>query len=221
MEIADKIKIRKKGEKDALRQKIIDAARELFVRDGFESVSMRKIADTISYSPTAIYLHFSDKEALMREICREDFGRLASEFNRIGRLEDPVEQVRAIGRAYIRFGVSNPNHYRLMFMTRHNVEPDQTDLEEMNDPSKDGYAFLRSCVARLIELGVVKPEYANVELMSQTLWASVHGVTSLHVTHMDCPWIKLRPLRDRIEAIVMSTLDGMLVQGKRRAGGAK
>jgi AcrR family transcriptional regulator len=214
MEIADKIQLRRQKQKDELRQKIMDAARQLFAKQGVEQVSMRKIAEAISYSPTAIYLHFEDKESLMREICREDFGRLASEFNRIGKIDDPIEQVRAIGRAYIRFGTKNPNHYRLMFMTQHAVEPEAKDLAQMNDPTHDGYAFLRMCVTRVIEAGLLKPEFSDAELVSQTLWATVHGVTSLQITHAGCPWVKLKPLAHRIEAVVVSTLDGMLLRSK-------
>ena len=48
---------------------ILDAARELFATEGYEAVTMRRIADRIEYSPTAIYFHFKDKESLVRELC--------------------------------------------------------------------------------------------------------------------------------------------------------
>ena len=64
---------RREREKKELKQEILDAARDLFVREGFENVSMRKIAEKIEYSPTAIYLHFKDKEALVHELCLHDF----------------------------------------------------------------------------------------------------------------------------------------------------
>ena len=71
------IKERREREKAEIREKILDAARDLFVSEGYEAVSMRKIADRIEYSPTAIYLHFKDKEAVMRELCDLDFLALA------------------------------------------------------------------------------------------------------------------------------------------------
>ena len=77
---------RREREKQEVRQRILDAARELFVKDGYEAVTMRKVADAIEYSPTALYLHFKDKESLMRELCHGDFLSLARAFQRIARV---------------------------------------------------------------------------------------------------------------------------------------
>src|SRR5438128_10785163 len=97
---------RKAREREELKQQILDAARELFVRDGYEAVSMRKIADVIEYSPTAIYVHFADKLALMRELCSHDFKSLARVFNDLATVTDPVERIRQTGHTYIRFAVA-------------------------------------------------------------------------------------------------------------------
>ncbi len=70
-------KERREREREELRTRILDAARELFAEEGYEAVTMRRIADRIEYSPTAIYFHFRDKEALMRELCDHDFRALA------------------------------------------------------------------------------------------------------------------------------------------------
>ena len=64
-------------EKSEVREKILDAARDLFVTYGYDGVTMRKVAARIDYSPTAIYLHFADKESLFREVCHQDFHRLS------------------------------------------------------------------------------------------------------------------------------------------------
>src|SRR5262252_3839278 len=103
---------RRERERQELRTKILDAARELFASEGYEAVTMRKIAERIEYSPTAIYLCFKDKEAVLREICDADFGALAQRFAAIARLADPRERVMAAGRAYAEFGLTHPNHYR-------------------------------------------------------------------------------------------------------------
>ena len=58
------VKERREREKESLRQDILDVAREMFATEGYESVSMRKIADKIEYSPTTIYLYFKDKNEL-------------------------------------------------------------------------------------------------------------------------------------------------------------
>jgi len=90
------------------------------------------------------------------------------------------------------------------------VAPEESDLAMMQDPGEDAYAYLSMSVARLIELGLVRAEFQDIQLMSQTLWAAVHGAASLHITHVDCPWVGLVSLRRRIDAIVNCTLDGML-----------
>src|SRR5215469_1136897 len=122
------VKERREREREETRAKIADAARELFAREGYDAVSMRRIAEAIEYSPTAIYVHFKDKESLFQELCRQDFGKLASVFTKLSQVENPIERIREIGHAYIHFALLYPNHYRLMFMTSsQQVEKDLTN----------------------------------------------------------------------------------------------
>ena len=80
------VKERKARQKKFLRQEILDAASELFVKDGYENVSMRRIADKIEYSPTTIYLYFKDKAELLEQVCQETFARLKQVLVRIEEL---------------------------------------------------------------------------------------------------------------------------------------
>src|SRR5580765_6562626 len=100
-------KERREREREELRTKILDAARELFAKEGYEAVSMRRIAEAIEYSPTAIYVHFKDKAELMRELCHEDFSKLDAGNPDALETTDPVERIRALGRMYIHFGVTH------------------------------------------------------------------------------------------------------------------
>ena len=63
------VRERRDREREEIRTRILDAARELFATEGYEAVTMRRIADRIEYSATAIYFHFRDKEALLQELC--------------------------------------------------------------------------------------------------------------------------------------------------------
>src|SRR6516162_10889190 len=108
---------RREREKKELRSKILDAARELFAQQGYDAVTMRKIAERIEYSPTAIYLYFKDKDALIADLCRNDFVAFAERFLEFTAVSDPVERLRRIGRAYLSFAADYPQHYKLMFMT--------------------------------------------------------------------------------------------------------
>jgi AcrR family transcriptional regulator len=208
------VKERREREKSETRDKILDAARELFVTEGFEGVSMRKVAEKIEYSPTAIYVHFADKQELFRELCHQDYARLAEVFQSSVMSTDPIERLKQIGAIYIEFGTRYPNHYRFMFMTPHPPhEPDEEDREMMGNPEMDAYAFLKWAVQQAIDTGCFREELTDAELISQTLWASVHGVISLHIAKGCDPWVEWRPLQDRAEMMPDVTLRGLIREG--------
>ena len=188
---------RREREREEVRTRIFDAARDLFARDGYEAVSMRKIADAIEYSPTAIYVHFKDKAELMRELCHADFARMAEVNRSVFEMPDPVERIRELGYQYIRFAVSHPNHFRLMFMTKPTAEmamsPDQLKDAGHGDPNQDGYALLKLCVEQAIARGRVRDDVGDADTVTQLFWSGVHGVASLHIVRADedeqwCAW---------------------------------
>src|SRR5262249_23674320 len=139
---------RRKHEQGELRAKILDAARELFVSQGVEAVTMRGIAEKIGYTATTLYNHFQDKEALLLALCEADFQTARARFQRSGRIADPIERPRELGMAYAEFAVRPPSHYRLMFMT---PRPPRSEAAcgaiEKGNPDQDAYAFLRATVA--------------------------------------------------------------------------
>jgi AcrR family transcriptional regulator len=188
-------KERREREKADTRQRILDAARDMFVRDGFEATTMRALADRIEYTPTAIYHHFPSKEALLFELCATDFRTLAHVFQKIGRVEDPIERLDKIGEAYVDFGLRYPAHYRFMFMAaRPAVEPEESGLHK-GDPGEDAYAFLRDTVTEVIVSGRFKPEYSDVEEVAQMLWSAMHGVVSIQIAKQNDPWVDFRDAR--------------------------
>ncbi len=131
---------RRERERAETRRKILEAARRMFVQHGYEATTMRAIAAKIGYTPTAIYHHFRDKEALLTELSTQDFRALAQAFQQIGQVADPVERLRRIGKAYVEFGLKHPMHYRLMFMTPHPRVNDVKHGIAQGDPSQDAYA---------------------------------------------------------------------------------
>jgi AcrR family transcriptional regulator len=205
------VKERREREKSETRDKILDAARELFVAEGYEGVSMRKVAEKIEYSPTAIYVHFADKNQLFHELCREDFAHLQEVMQSAEMPSDPIERLRQIGRSYIDFGLRFPNHYVFMFMTPHPPhELDEEDKEIVGNPEVDAYALLKWAVQQAIDAGRFREELQDAELISQTLWASVHGVISLNIAKCKDPWVEWRPLEQRAELMLDVTLRGLL-----------
>jgi len=205
------VKERRAREKSETRDKILDAARELFVTEGYEGVSMRRVAEKIEYSPTAIYVHFSDKQQLFHELCQQDYARLAEVFQSSAMSSDPIERLKQIGNTYTEFGVRYPNHYKFMFMTPHPPqEPDEKDREIMGNPEVDAYAFLKWAVQQAIDAGRFREEFRDAELISQTLWAAVHGVIALHIAKGCDPWVDWRPLAQRAQLMLDVTLRGLV-----------
>jgi AcrR family transcriptional regulator len=196
------VRERREREKRYLRQEILDAASELFVKDGFENVSMRRIADRIEYSPTTIYLYFKDKAELLENICNETFSKLSQRLSRI--MEQPGEPVERLKRgliAYIEFGLENPHHYRSTFMMPIPEEFKPEKYAKPDSPGMQAFDFMRRCVYDCIAQGKFKVK--DAELASQTLWAGIHGITSLLITHNHFPWVGR-------EKVVHSTVDTMV-----------
>jgi AcrR family transcriptional regulator len=204
------LKERKERDRADVREKILDVARELFARDGVDAVTMRAIAERIEYSPPVIYSHFADKHALIQELCYRDFRALSQAFGHIGRVEDPLERLRRLARAYIDYALEHSQQYRFLFMT----QKDPDDLSAMHEamqrnPEADAYLFLRDTVAEGIGSGVFRPELRDVEELTQILWGSVHGILSLQIAKGNDPWIQWRDARETAVKLADAALRGV------------
>lgn len=198
-------KQRREREKEALRQDILDAARELFVNEGYENVSMRRVAEKIEYSPTTIYLYFEDKASLLYAICEETFAKLAKRMEAIGKeSDDPLEVLRKGCRAYVDFGLKNPNHYKLTFINHpeHPRDPKRHLREE--SMGMRAYGNLRAGVEECIK--AKKFRETDVESVTQMMWAGGHGVTSLLISMPDFPWVNKSQL---IDLMIDTLIDGL------------
>ena len=196
------VKERRERQKKFLRQEILDAASELFVRDGYENVSMRRIADKIEYSPTTIYIYFKDKAELLEQVCRETFGRLVQRLTKIMEQPgDPVERLKRGLITYIEFGLENPHDYRATFMMRLAEEIDEDKFHQPEWPGTQAFSFLTKGIGDCIAAGKMKP--LDVKLAAQTLWAGIHGITSLLITHEKFPWAGK-------EKVIHSTVDTLV-----------
>lgn len=200
MSVAD----RRYREKLALRQEILSAARELLAQEGYESLSMRKIAEKIEYSPAAIYLHFQDKHQLIYELCEETFSLLDKKLERAQKsITDPVERLKAGARDYVEFGLQHPNHYRVTFMTPHHPG-ERKKIEE--SVGARTFQILMNTVADAVATGRFRE--TDVAAISQSLWCTVHGVTALLISHRDCfRWVE----KDRLIGLAIdSAIRGLL-----------
>jgi AcrR family transcriptional regulator len=196
---------RRAREKKELRQEILDAARDLFVREGFENVSMRKIAEKIEYSPTTIYLYFHDKSDLLDCICEETFSRLVRKQTTLDQtVSDPVERLEKGLRAYIDFGLKHPNHYKLSFMTSLGIaSPDV--IPRSRDMGQKAFGNLRGMLAECSEKHLI--EIDDLDATAQALWAMIHGLTSLLIGKPNYPWVERNHLIDTLVGNVMRGLN--------------
>lgn len=203
-------RIKSLEDREKLRVSILDAARTLFVERGIEAVSMREIAKKINYSPTTLYHHFADKEALLQAVCDEDFLKLAIGMREIMKLPDLIERIGALAQGYAMFALQNPNHYRLMFMTpRAPCALDITTIQRGN-PEQDAYAQLKLVVQDAFEAGLFRQDITNFELIAQTMWASIHGVCSLEISLGREEWIQWNSIQARLELMQNAMLHGLL-----------
>ncbi len=197
---------RREREKEEIRNKILDAARDLFAREGYEAVTMRRIAEAIEYSPTTIYNHFEDKDDLVRSLCDGDFGRLLEAMQTQAAPPDPVDWIRHLGGAYARFGLSFPNHYRFMFLTT----PDIEVHEDHDDfPGHQAFGVLRRAVDLAVESGRFR--HGSVDAMALQLWIALHGAVSLLITMRPEHW-PVTPPPDLVEQVIENSIRGFLCE---------
>jgi len=112
------IKERQERERETVRHAILTAARDLFVAEGYERVSMRKIAERIEYSPAAIYGYFPSKADIFFALAEEGFQLLHEQACAAPASDDPVESLRQRLWAFYRFSREHPEHFALMFLDR-------------------------------------------------------------------------------------------------------
>jgi AcrR family transcriptional regulator len=199
---------RREREREALRAEILAAAQELFISEGYERVSMRRIAEKIEYSPTTIYLYFRDKSEILTEICEQNFAKLARAMERIeAKGLDPVEGLREGCRAYIRFGLRHEHHYRLTFMVKDEAGDGDGASSYEGSMGERAFGFLMRSVARCVEAGRFRE--VEVALASQVIWSGIHGVTSLLITtgEGDFPWVEKKRL---IDGVIETLIRGLM-----------
>jgi AcrR family transcriptional regulator len=116
------IKERQERDREAVRRSILDAARDLFVSEGYDNVSIRKIAERIEYSPAAIYGYFPSKDDIFFALAEEGFRLLGDPASPDGhdRLKtlEPLERIRAIFWRWYEFSRQHPQYFELMFLDR-------------------------------------------------------------------------------------------------------
>ncbi len=198
---------KRRGEGHTRRDEILQAAKKLFLQEGYEATTIRKIADRVGVSAPALYLYFADKEAILLALCDQTFGFLIESIDEIEKRGlAPRDQLRKCGEAYIRFGLEHPQEYWLTFMsgiTPQKIKAQGGHRAKNVDPAQPGSAgaiAFQHVVAllRKVEAAGIKLNYAH-ETAAELLWMGLHGLVAALINNPDFPWTN----RDEL-------IDGML-----------
>jgi AcrR family transcriptional regulator len=188
-----------KGDGHLRRAEILHAAERIFMRDGYQGATIRKIADEVGVSSTALYMHFRDKDDILLEICAGAIETLLKQNIEINSQPiDAVTRVRMILEAYMRFGLDNPNPYWLTFCSAPNeaLRPDHAGTEEQR---KRCYGYFTRVLEDIAAEGRLR---SPVEVAAQVLWAGCHGIVALRIG---------RPFEwEPDEALMSGMLDSLL-----------
>jgi len=187
---------RREREKEALRTRIVEAARDIVSEEGLDALSMRAIAERIEYSPATIYLYFRDKDEMLREVVRAGFRRLGDyvrgQLREAGPEAGPALRHRSVGRAYARFALENTAYFRVMFElpTVAHVEcPDDLCGRAESMVDVNAWEVTVGIVQRGIDEGIFHVD--DAERGATIAWGLIHGLTSLYLTGH---------LRDRVDS---------------------
>ncbi|WP_207512344.1 TetR/AcrR family transcriptional regulator [Longitalea luteola] len=170
---------RKEKQKQDLRKAILDASMKLFVEQGYENVSIRKIADLIEYSPTTVYLYFKDKNEILFNLHEIGFQKMAEYTADVFTIKNPLVRLHKMGEYYLKFGLENPEFYDLMFILQAPMEALQT-FDNCEWKSGDqALGKLKETIQECMDKNLV--EKGDVGAIAMAIWGMVHGMVSLAI----------------------------------------
>ncbi len=166
---------------------------------------MRKLAEKIEYSPTTIYLHFKDKAELFECVCEQTFAQLSDIFRRtVEAAADPLEAFQQNCRAYVDFGLQHPDQYTVAFLLDSGQRLAPEEVLQKFPKAMEAFFQLRAGVAECMATG--KFAEADPELVSQVVWASLHGITALLIVKPSFPWCDKHALLDLMIQSMLKSL---------------
>jgi AcrR family transcriptional regulator len=186
------------------RGEILDAAERLFVAEGFDGTTIRKIADAVGVSAAALYLHFPDKGCILKEISRRTL-ELLRDVNReiAARPVDPVVRVRDMLEAYMRWGLAHPNAYQLVYSAPRPVSAGFLP-EDTADLSVQCYEIFADVVREIAAQDRLRG--AEPDCAAQAFWMGCHGVVALLCARPAFAWAGAQDLTATILDALMRGL---------------
>ena len=176
------------AEKAVFREEVLAAARAIVLEEGFDALTMRKIADAVEYSPGTIYLYFESRDAIAFEMCRGGFEELRAALSPAAAIADPEKRLRELGRLYVQFGIERSETYRLIFMedAKYSSAIFAKRADDADSPGMQALQLLVVTMEELRAAGRLLSD-ASAQELAETIWASVHGIVSLAITFTQVP----------------------------------
>jgi AcrR family transcriptional regulator len=194
----------RRGEGLLLRDEILRAAEGLLIETNDQSaLSIRAIAAAVGVTPPSIYLHFADRNDLIFAVCERHAQQLEAAMEEAASgIDDPMERLRLRGLAYLRYGLDNPEHYRILMMSRPDCTPDRFADERLADTA--GLVPVAEDVGAAVA-GTPMAEKDPLEV-TKLLWMQIHGVVSLLISKPAFPFPPAEELYDQLFNMVRSGL---------------
>jgi AcrR family transcriptional regulator len=201
------LQTRKERYRFELRAETLSAARELIQKEGYEGLTIRKLAKRMECSPMALYSYFADKQALLTALALEGFEKVAKRFDSTVH-HDPLTALRQILLDYIAYAEENPFEYRILFLsveTLGELKLSREDLQERNP----AFGALFKRVETCIKSGVFQGDAFAV---STVLWTGAHGAASLLITAQKFPFSSRRLYAEEVVATILSGVQNRVIE---------
>jgi AcrR family transcriptional regulator len=158
------------------RDAIVAAARELIATEGLEALSLRRLAARLGVTAPALYAHVSGKADLLRALAEGEFEALVARFDAVTD-PDPIERIKAHGRAYVAHAQANPELFRVMFLFPPELSPASVPPGVELPGATKAFAAAATAVEEAIAAGAIASDDAL--LVALTLWSGTHGVATV------------------------------------------
>ncbi|MEO8448650.1 MAG: TetR/AcrR family transcriptional regulator [Gemmatimonadota bacterium] len=194
------IRERQEREKDATRRAILDAARALFVQEGFANISIRRIAERVEYSPAAIYTYFPSKDEILCALAQEGFELLGAHRSRRGLDQlEPLDAIRAVFRRLYQFSKDQPEYFALMFFERSipRLAREHPHFEEILEQRRKLMAVLDRCAD-----GKLFPASVSSLAIFRVVSMGLFGVIALRLAGRLLDRVADRLAADTVEAAI-------------------
>jgi AcrR family transcriptional regulator len=186
------------------RAEILEAAERIFVAEGYDGATIRKIADEVGVSSTALYMHFQDKGQILLEICERSYELLLERNTEIAaRPLDAVVRVRMMLAAYMHWGLEHSNAYQLVYSQ---PRPVSALSENTADLGAKCYEIFSGVVREIAASGRLRT--GTSDSAAQALWMSCHGVVALKTSRPKFNWA---PQDELIDVTLEGLLNGLVI----------